>query len=115
MKAVVNKLFADTQALADALVAHGVPVVEVEPHDAGDPEHPDRIGLKRYSDGGMCEGEYIFVGESRYKDSDRVDLYVGHNSADVCGGHPTYWSTLIRAGNAEAIEALIIEHWPKGI
>ena len=111
---VVNKLFAGTQAIADALVAHGIPVVEVEPHDAEEPEHSDRIWLKRFSDGGMCEGEYIFVGESRYKDSDRVDLWVGHNSADLCGGHPTYWSTLIPVGDTKAIQGLILKHWPKG-
>lgn len=91
----MNKLFADTQAVADALVAHGVPVVEVEPHDAEDPEHPDRIWLKRYSDGGMCEGEYIFVRESRYKDSDRVDLYVGTTVQTFAGailpiGQPSF-------------------------
>lgn len=111
---VVNKLFAGTQTFADALIAHGVPVVEVEPHDAEDPESSDRIWLMRYSDGGMCEGEYIFVEESRYNDSDQVDLWVGHNSADVCGGHPTYWSTLIPAGDIAAIQALILEQWPKG-
>ncbi len=110
----MSKLFADTQDLADALVAHGVTVVEIQPHNPEDPEQPDLIWLKRYTDGGMCEGEYLFVGESRYKDSDREDLWVGHKSADVCGGHPTYWANLIPAGNAEAIQTLINEHWPKG-
>lgn len=114
MNTLVDKLFAGTQALADALIAHGIPVVEVELHDAEDPESCDRIWLRHYSDGGMCEGEYIFVGESRYNDSDRVDLWVGHNSADVCGGHPTYWSTHIPAGDTEAIQTLILERWPKG-
>jgi hypothetical protein len=110
----VNSLFADTQRLADALIAHGVPVVEIEPHESNDSEASDRIWLKRYSDGGMCEGQYVFVRESRYRDSDRLDLWVGHNSADVCGGHPTYWSTHIPAGNTGAIQALILKHWPKG-
>ncbi|HAT2580477.1 TPA: hypothetical protein I8273_004547 [Aeromonas hydrophila] len=113
MNSVVNKLFAGTQALADALIVHGVPVVEIEPHDAEDPESSDRIWLMRYLDGGMSEGEYIFVGESRYNDSDRVDLWVGHNCADVCGGHPTNWSTLIPTGDIEAIQALILEQWPR--
>ena len=109
----INKLFAGTQAFADALRAHGVPVVEVEPHDAEDPDSFDRIWLERYSDGSMCEGQYIFVGESRYPDSDRVDLWVGHNSANICGGHPTYWSTHIPCKNSEAIQELILENWPK--
>jgi hypothetical protein len=110
----MSNLFAGTQELADSLKAHGVDVVEIEPHESDDAEATDRIWLKRYEDGGMCDGEYIFVGESRYRDSDRVDLWVGHNSADVCGGHPTYWSIHIPAGDSEAIQALISEHWPKG-
>lgn len=114
MNTAVNKLFSGTQALADALKVHGVPFVEVEPHDAEDPESSERIWLTRYSAGGMCEGEYIFVEESRYTDSDRIDLWVGHNSANAYGGHPTYWSTLIPAGDTEAIQSLILEHWPKG-
>lgn len=106
-------LFAGTQTFADALMAHGVHVVEIEPHDADEPESVDRIWLYRYADGGMCEGQYIFVGPSSYADSDRVDLWIGHNSADVCGGHPTYWSTLIPSGDIGAIQALISTHWPK--
>lgn len=109
---MLSKLFAGTQDFADALKTHGISFVEIEPHDADDSS--DRIWLYRNSDGGMCDGEYIFVGESRYRDSDRVDLWVGHNSADVCGGHPTYWSTHIPAGNAEAIQTLILEHWQTG-
>lgn len=111
---MLNKPFAGTQDFADALKAHGVSFVEIEPHVADDAESSDRIWLYRNSDGGMCDGEYIFVGESRYRDSDRVDLWVGHNSADVCGGHPTYWSTHIPANNTMAIQALILEHWPMG-
>lgn len=110
----MSKLFADTMSFADALKAHGVPVVEVAPHEMEDHESSDRIWLERYLDGGMCEGEYVFVGESRYKNADRVDLWVGHNSADAFGSHPTYWATHIPAGNAEAIQTLILEHWPKG-
>lgn len=110
----MSKLFAGTQAFADALMAHGIAVVEIEAHEPGESESSDRIWLTRYTDGGMSDGEYIFVEESRYSDSERVDLWVGHNSADVCGGHPTYWSTHIPAGNTEAIQALILEHWPKG-
>jgi len=110
----MSNLFAGTQELADSLKAHGISVVDIEPHEADDEDATDRIWLKRYADGSMCDGEYIFVGESRWRDSDRVDLRVGHNSADVCGGHPTYWSTSIPAGDSKAIQALILEHWPKG-
>lgn len=113
MKQIMTNLFAGTQTFADTLKAHGVSVVEIEPHDADEPESADRIWLSRYADGRMCEGEYIFVEPSYYRDSDRVDLYVGHNSADVCGGHPTYWSSLIPAGDSAAIQALVLKHWPK--
>ena len=92
---MLNKPFAGTQDFADALKANGVPFVEIEPHDA-DAESSDRIWLYRNSDGGMCDGEYIFVGEYRYRDSDRVDLWVGHNSADVCGGIRSTGQTISR-------------------
>lgn len=106
-------LFAGTQDVSDALKARGVEVVDIEAHDANDPDSCDRIWLSRYADGGTREGEYVFVGQTQYRDSDRVDLWVGHNCADAYGGHPTNWSSHIEAGDSDAIQALILEHWPE--
>lgn len=110
----MSTLHPGTQEIADALTAHGVSVVDIEPHEADDPESSDRIWVKRYPEGGMCEGEYIFVGLTTYKDTDRVDLWVGHNSADLYGGHPTYWSCSLHTGDNMAIQALVQKHWPAG-
>lgn len=44
-------LFAGTQDVSDALKARGVEVVDIEAHDANDPDSCDRIWLSRYADG----------------------------------------------------------------
>lgn len=58
-------------------------------HEPGDPASSDLIWIMEYSDGGMCEGEYLSISPSSPNSS---DWYFAHNSADICGGHPTYWS-----------------------
>lgn len=106
------ELYLGTQALVDALIAHGIQVRDVEPHDADDAESADRIWLERDTSGGMCEGEYLFVEQSTYNDSEQIDMFVGYNSANICGGHPTYWTKLLPAGDCGAIQSLVLEHWP---
>ncbi|HDS1721761.1 hypothetical protein NPS53_09630 [Pseudomonas putida] len=108
---MTDRLLSGTVIFTEELRTRGIGFVEVEPH-AEDGEY-DRIWLARYNDGGQCEGEYIFVKRTTFPNSDRVDFYVGHNSADVCGGHPTYWSACFREGDRDAVRALVSKHWPK--
>ena len=56
----------------EELRARGINFVEVEPH--ADDGEDDRIWLARYTDGGMCEGQYIFVKRPTFSNSDRVDF-----------------------------------------
>ena len=61
----------------------------IDEHDPNDPESSDIVWIVKYEDGGMCGGEYLDISPSS-PGSD--EWFVAHNSADICGGHPTYWS-----------------------
>jgi len=74
--------------------------VQVDSHDSADPESPDTLWLEKHPPGGLREGEYIVITPELHE-----SWYVAHNSADLCGGHPTYWS---KGGTAaEALSATI--------
>lgn len=75
-----------------------------ESHDPADPESSDIIWIVEYSDGGMCEGEYLAISRSSPESS---DWYVAHNAADICGGHPTYWS---RGGSEANLLPVLAEY-----
>lgn len=107
---MTGQLLSGTVMLTEELRSRGINFVESEPR--ADDDEADRIWLSRYTDGGMCEGQYIFVKRTTFRDSGRVDFYVGHNSADVCGGHPTYWSASFQEGDRDAVQALVAKNWP---
>jgi len=108
----MSNLYLGTQTLVDALTTHGIPVLEIEPHDADDIESADLIWLERDNSGGMYEGKYVTVAQSTYADSDRIDILVSVESAHLYGGNPTHWSELLAANDCDAIQAVVLKYWP---
>ena len=76
-----------TQQLIDNLASNHQLLVEV--HDPADPESSDIVWIIKYPEGSMCDGEYLSLSPLS---PNSVEWYVSHNAADVCGGHPTFWS-----------------------
>ncbi len=76
--------------------------LSVDQHDPAHPEDSDIIWIKKNPSGSMCEGEYLGISASNN------DWFVTHKSADVCGGHPTYWS---KSGSGEAFLHEVIHYF----
>ena len=53
----------------------------------------------------MSEGEYLALSPASLSSE---LWYAEHNAADVCGGHPTYWS---KCGHQEKLVAELIEYY----
>lgn len=83
--------------LTQELLKHLGKNINVEPHEPSDNAGSDRIWIIQYDDGGMSEGEYLSLEPIAPNSS---EWYVAHNAADICGGHPTYWSTV---GSCESL------------
>ena len=79
--------------------------VFVDPHDQFDPEGSDIVWIIKYSDGGMCEGEYLALSPST---PESTEWHAAHNAADVCGGHLTYWSS---SGRKEVLLPVITKYF----
>lgn len=97
----MSELYSLTQKLVEC---QPEVVVRTECHDPADPESPDIIWIIEYSDGGMCEGEYLTV-EPFLPAS--AEWHVAHQSADVCGGHPTYWG---KTGHENELLPVVAEY-----
>jgi len=100
-----SNYYSITNQLITLLKDSDIVPCEIEPHDLNNQESWDSVWLKKYTDGGMSEGEYLKISPS-FPNSD--DWYIAHNAADVCGGHPTFWS---KSGTTEELLPTLFEYF----